>query len=190
MSCDSNNGVDSFNARRGAIQLTEQDVVKALGATPLSAPVANASLATMLTNTVKANLTGVTAAPQDVTLAALAAALASAFTITALTSGASGGNTVWEIQIGGLYVKFGTAAVTSTNGAGTTGAAVLAFPHAYPTAILAAGALPILASGAVNQVTYVPWATAPLTTGITVGVSRAGSGSDGPFNVFWFTVGH
>ncbi len=189
MSCDTNNGVSSFNGRRGSVTLTEQDVTNAIGGTPLFSPVANASLAAMATNTVKANLTGGSAAPQDVTLAALASALGAAFTISAITSGTSGGNTVYTLTIGTLVVKFGTCSITAINGAGLTGAAVLTFPEAFPTALRAVVAMPLLSSGSVSQTSYSPWYAAASTTGVTIGISVEGGGGTGPFTTSWVAVG-
>jgi hypothetical protein len=125
MSCDSSSGVSSFNGRRGAVSLLLQDVINVLGGTPLRAPVANASLAEMATMTVKANLTAGSAVPQDVTLAALAAALGASLNIvvTTLTS------TAVDIKIAGLIVKIGIS------GAVTGGVdKVITFPVAFPTA--------------------------------------------------------
>ncbi|HEV2364031.1 MAG TPA: tail fiber protein [Caulobacteraceae bacterium] len=67
----STGGVASFNGRAGAVSLTQADVNAAIGGNDL----VNSMLANMAASTVKANLTGGAAAPQDVTLAALQAAL-------------------------------------------------------------------------------------------------------------------
>jgi hypothetical protein len=189
MSCDTNNGVSSFNGRRGSVTLTEDDVTNAIGGTPLFAPVANASLATMATNTVKANLTSGTDHPQDVTLAALASALGSAFTISSISSGTSGSNTIYTITIGTLVVKFGTCSITALNGAGLTGAAVLVFPTAFPTALRAVVAMPLLSSGSVSQTSYSTWYAAASAAGVTIGISVEGGGTTGPFTTSWIAVG-
>lgn len=100
----------------------------------------------------------------------------------------SGG--VYERALGGVYEKWGSASVTSTNGAGTTGAAAISFPNAFPTACDSVVATVLLPSGAVNQVSYSEWITSVSTAGFTLGVSREGSGTDGPFTVHWQAKGH
>lgn len=187
MSCSDNAGVTSFNGRRGAVSLTPQDIRNAIGGTPLFAPVANASLATMADGTVKANLSGGVAAPQDVTLAALAAALGDAFTISDLTSGASGGNTVWEIQIGQLYLKCGTVSATSA-ASGSSGEAALTFPHPFPNQIIMAGATLKQPSGAIVDVSYNAYYRNESVNGINIGVDQT-SPPTATFTVSWWALG-
>lgn len=134
MTCSNGSGVTSFNGRRGAVSLLLQDIINVLGGTPLRAPVANASLATMAAGTVKANLTAGAAAPQDVTLAALATALGADLDIEVRTLS----STAIDMTIAGLIIKAGV------NGAVTGGTdAVINFASSpyvvFPTACIVTG---------------------------------------------------
>ena len=75
----------SFNGRVGAITLTSADITGALN----SGSLVNAKLASMAAKTVKANITGSSAAPADVALSTFAGALGLPFTSKFTSTGIS-----------------------------------------------------------------------------------------------------
>lgn len=122
--------------------------------------------------------------------AAEVAGITSNKAITPLAAKYSVSTGIYEQAIGGVCDKWGAASVTSTNGAGTAGAATISFPTAFPASCDSVTATIMLGSGSVSQVSYSTWVSAVSTTGFTLGVSREGSGSDGPFTVYWRATGH
>lgn len=99
----------------------------------------------------------------------------------------SGGIT--EQAIGGRYTKWGTSSVTSNTGGSTTGAATVTFPNAFPSSCDVVRVTIGLPGGGSSGVIYSAWYANKSTTGFTLGITRAGVGTDGPFTVDWEAVG-
>ena len=95
---------------------------------------------------------------------------------------------VYERAIGGVYEKWGTLNVTA-NISGTSGAASVTFPTAFPTACDQVTATIVLPAGTVSGIILSPHVVARSTTAATIGISRAGVGSDGPYAVDWYAKG-
>ena len=94
---------------------------------------------------------------------------------------------VTEWALGGLYIKCGTASVTSAAN-GTGGAATVTFPTAFPTACDAVLLGHELPAGAVADIITEPFYCARSTTGVTIGVDRD-FGADQTYQVSWLALG-
>lgn len=154
--------VSSFNGRTGAVTLTSSDVVSALATNAL----ANLKLALMAAGTVKANVTGSPATPQDVTLAALALSLFGGGNFAA-----TGHVSIPCIIAGVLEVLILNWGFTSTGG----GSAHASFDMPFPNQVFVA-----LATGNVTAPATVESLT---TSGMTVNSGSPNSGA------YWISIG-
>lgn len=125
---------------------------------------------------------------QPTATAAETAGAVSVKPITPASAAATNSAGVYERAIGGVHEKWGTLSVTA-NISGTSGAASVTFPTAFPTAcdqVVAAIALP---GGTVSGIILSPHVVAKSTTATTIGITRAGVGPDGPYAVDWYAKG-